>query len=176
MARKAASFFVTESSKVQHMSVAGWVEWGAHSCGYLAIFALASACAQRENPRPMGNEADTTSKAPLAAPASALPSVSAPPLPPLAPADATTRSQCANICERSSALHCAHASECVPNCLAMQAATPCGAPFSAFYACLVREPTTHYQCDEQSGVAQIKDGFCESEQKAAYQCMAEKMK
>jgi hypothetical protein len=164
------------------MNVAGWVVRGAHSCGFLAVFTLASACAQRENPLPMGNEADTTNKAPLAAPASAPPPVSAPPsaspppLPQLAPADATTRSQCANICERSSALHCAHASECVPNCLAMQAATPCGAPFSAFYACLVREPTTHYQCDEQSGVAQIKDGFCESEQKAAYQCMAEKMK
>lgn len=156
------------------MSSAGWVVRGAHSCAYLGIFALVAACAQRENPRPMGADAEA---APVASRAAVLASAaSAASAAPLVPADATTRAQCANICERSNTLHCKQASECLPNCLAMQAATPCGVPFSAFYACLVREPTSHYQCDEQSGVAQIKDGFCEKEQQVAYQCMAEKMK
>ena len=80
---------------------------------------------------------------------------------------------CTSICERSRTLKCANVAECQPNCVAMAVGTPCSDEFMRFYACLVREPVEHWECSED-GIAAIKDGFCENEQKAAIQCMEAK--
>lgn len=79
-------------------------------------------------------------------------------------------SQCTSICQRSSSLHCAHAENCTPNCLAMAVGTPCSAEFSALYRCLAREPAEHWECADD-GVAAVREGFCEKEQEAVVGCM-----
>lgn len=81
---------------------------------------------------------------------------------------------CKKICAHSDELKCAHATECLPNCIAAAAVTPCASEFRALYACLVPQPLQNWQCDED-GVAAIRDGFCEAEQKASFECMQQKM-
>lgn len=80
---------------------------------------------------------------------------------------------CKSICERSETLHCAHAADCRPNCLAMAVGTPCSEEFAALYRCLVSEPVAHWECAED-GVAGLRDGFCEKEQERSVGCMEAK--
>jgi hypothetical protein len=56
----------------------------------------------------------------------------------------------------------------------MATLTPCSPSVSAFLACLVNEPLSHWECDED-GVAAIREGFCEHPQAAAFACMKSKM-
>jgi hypothetical protein len=57
----------------------------------------------------------------------------------------------------------------------MASATPCSKELAAFQACLVKEPTAHWECEEETGVAQIRSGYCEAEQALAGTCMEGKM-
>jgi len=95
---------------------------------------------------------------------------------PLLPASVKTREQCAAICELSRQLRCKSPAQCLPNCLAMASATPCGQQINEFYTCLVGQPPARWQCDSESGVAQIREGFCEKEQAQTVSCMEAKMK
>ena len=61
------------------------------------------------------------------------------------------------------------------HCLAMASATPCSQQISEFYACLAVQPAARWQCDNESGVAQIREGFCEKEQAQSVSCMETKM-
>jgi hypothetical protein len=161
--------------KLTRMSVRCWVGWGSRLFFVLA----ATACSKRSDDAfAPSAEAKATPSAqavvqPAAAPAPA-PAPTASDM--LQPADAKTRAQCSSICSRSNELHCKHPETCLPNCLAMQAATPCGREFAGFYACLVGQPVAHFECDEESGVAQIRDGYCDAEQERTVACMNEKMK
>jgi hypothetical protein len=44
-----------------------------------------------------------------------------------------------------------------------------------FYGCLVAEPLEHWECAPE-GVAAIRDGFCQAEQRATVTCMEAKMR
>jgi hypothetical protein len=80
---------------------------------------------------------------------------------------------CGSICERSQVLKCKNADECMVNCLAAASGTPCNAEFLAFYRCLVAQPLKNWECAED-GVAAIKPGICDGEQRRTIQCMQEK--
>jgi len=84
------------------------------------------------------------------------------------------RDACATICSRSTELKCANGAQCLTNCLAMAALTPCSEPVSTMYACLVRQPAANWECAED-GVAAIREGFCDREQERAVTCMEAKM-
>jgi hypothetical protein len=90
--------------------------------------------------------------------------------------DPKSGSECASICERTRALHCKHPEGCLANCLAMATATPCSAAIAALFSCLVAEPAAHWQCDPDTGFAQIRDGYCDAPQASALACMDEKMR
>jgi hypothetical protein len=93
---------------------------------------------------------------------------------PIAVGSVATDRRCTDICERSRLLKCDHPEACKPNCMAMASLTPCSEEFVSFHKCLVGEPPQHWECAED-GVAAIRDGFCEAEQKRAANCMTAKM-
>jgi hypothetical protein len=62
----------------------------------------------------------------------------------------------------------------MPNCLGMASLTPCSSEISRFYDCLVAQPIQHWECGSE-GVAQIRDGYCDTEQQQAVGCMEAKM-
>jgi len=80
---------------------------------------------------------------------------------------------CGSICERSHVLKCKNADECLVNCLAAGAGTPCNAEFLAFYRCIVPQPINNWECAED-GVAAVKPGVCDEEQQRAVRCMQAK--
>jgi len=90
------------------------------------------------------------------------------------PIEKGAQSTCAKICNRSRDLKCQHADRCLTNCLGMASLTPCSPSISAFFACLVKEPSSHWECDDD-GVAAIREGFCDATQAAALACMEAKM-
>jgi hypothetical protein len=81
---------------------------------------------------------------------------------------------CRSICDRSRKLACPKVAECMPNCTAMGSATPCTAEFLAMFGCLVKQPLSNWEC-APDGVAAVKDGVCDAEQRAAIGCMQLKM-
>ncbi|MGO9835077.1 MAG: hypothetical protein ACLP1X_12760 [Polyangiaceae bacterium] len=81
---------------------------------------------------------------------------------------------CRSICDRSRKLACPKVAECMPNCTAMGSATPCTAEFLAMFGCLVKQPLNNWEC-APDGVAAVKDGVCDAEQRAAIGCMELKM-
>lgn len=93
----------------------------------------------------------------------------------LVPIPADTQRACAGICERSRQLACKNASECMQNCMAMGALTPCTDSVTALFGCLLQQPVKNWECGED-GVAAIREGFCEAEQRKAVTCMEAKMK
>lgn len=52
--------------------------------------------------------------------------------------------------------------------------TPCNDAMAAFYRCLLRQPEKNWECSDD-GVAAIREGYCEKEQKHAVGCMQAKM-
>ena len=153
------------------------VELQVRHCGAMLLFSsivIATGCT-REGGSHSTSDAGTPAQAssPLSArmPASA----AARSLEALPEPAAKTREQCATICARSRELQCKSAAECLPNCLAMASVTPCREPMTAFYDCLVGQPVSHWRCDRESGVAQIREGFCEDEQRKTVSCMEAKM-
>lgn len=107
----------------------------------------------------------------IAAPAPSVAAVVAPSaaLPTPEAARAVERS-CTSICNRSRALGCARAGDCMSDCLAMAIGTPCVEEFASLYRCLMKEPVEHWECAED-GVAAIREGFCDDEQKKSVSCM-----
>ncbi|HEV8551281.1 MAG TPA: hypothetical protein VGQ57_19670 [Polyangiaceae bacterium] len=80
---------------------------------------------------------------------------------------------CTRICERSQVLKCKNADQCLVNCVAAAAGTPCTGEFLTFYRCLVPQPIGNWECAED-GVAAVKPGTCDAEQDHAIQCMKAK--
>lgn len=97
--------------------------------------------------------------------------------PPAAPMDVPpdVEKTCRQICERSRQLSCGHAEKCLPNCLAMGSQTPCTTEILRFFQCLKGQPAQNWQC-APDGVAAIRDGFCDDEQRLTVACMQAKMK
>jgi hypothetical protein len=58
----------------------------------------------------------------------------------------------------------------------MATAIPCSAAISALFSCLTAEPAAHWQCDPDTGFAQIRDGYCDAPQASALACVNEKMR
>jgi hypothetical protein len=82
---------------------------------------------------------------------------------------------CRAICDRSRRLACDNVAACMPNCLAMGSVTPCTDSVTAFYKCLVAQPVQNWEC-APDGVAAVKDGFCDGEQREVVACMDSKMR
>jgi hypothetical protein len=57
----------------------------------------------------------------------------------------------------------------------MAALTPCSAEISELYDCLLREPLSRWECDEDGSPA-IREGSCEGEQARVARCLHEKVK
>jgi hypothetical protein len=135
----------------------------------------AAACARKENPSAQGTATASSSAAPRRAETAPLATDNAPmPSSPLV--DTKLRGECENICEPTRALNCKHPEGCIANCLVMATATPCSAAIASFFSCLTAEPAAHWQCDPESGFAQIRDGYCDTQQAGALACMNEKMR
>jgi hypothetical protein len=136
----------------------------------LAVGALPTAFAAYQT-----NEPSATVVEPLAAPPA--PSAAAAPAPrielPTPEAARAVERSCTSICDRSRALKCARANDCMPDCLAMAVGTPCADEFASLYRCLVKEPDAHWECADD-GVAAIREGFCEKEQEKSVSCMEAK--
>jgi len=56
----------------------------------------------------------------------------------------------------------------------MGSVTACSQQISALFPCLLKEPSQHWECDE-SGLAAIRDGYCDKEQAVAVACMEKQM-
>jgi hypothetical protein len=129
------------------------------------LVALATGCARPEPP---------TSDAP--APSASTQALAAPAAVPMGRLDVSPALErsCREICDRSHELRCAHAAQCMPNCMAGASMTPCNEPMATFYRCLVHHPVQNWQCG-RDGVAAIREGFCDREQGEAVACMEAKM-
>jgi hypothetical protein len=148
----------------------------ANKTAVFALFSLFGACSKekQEDPSAAASAQPATAVSQAAAPAAA-PSLSH--SPPAAVVDRQTANaveqSCKGICEHSKTLKCAHAEECMKNCIGMGVGTPCSEQFSALYACFLREPIAHWECSED-GIAAIREGYCEKEQERAVGCMEAK--
>jgi hypothetical protein len=116
-----------------------------------------------------------TSASAAPAPAAAKPAPAPAPTDVRPHGDPEVERACADICEASAQLKCAHASDCMVNCLAMGTVTPCTSEMMAFYHCLLKQPIKNWECDDD-GVAAIRQGFCDKEQEKAVLCMDKKVK
>jgi hypothetical protein len=137
-----------------------------HSYAVWLLALVAAACARESNRQPPGD-----APAPSAAPV--VPVAQQAQLAPVKVPEAIV-SACRQICRRSVELHCSHANECEPNCVAAASETPCSQAFSTFYDCLTRQPLQNFQCDED-GVAAVREGVCDQEQAATLRCVEAKM-
>ena len=79
---------------------------------------------------------------------------------------------CAKGCETSAQLACPNdnASTCKSDCEAMLALTTCQAENHALAQCMANRPASDYECDA-FGEAAAKDGVCDAESTAAYNCL-----
>ena len=77
---------------------------------------------------------------------------------------------CGAICERTRALACKRAGACADNCRTMLAVAGCKEEMAAVIGCFAREPTDHWECDDQ-GEPAIKAGFCDREQGRFVTCV-----
>ena len=139
----------------------------------VGLLAMAWGCAKQQ-PSDSAKGGAATSSAPLLPSAPAAPQSNAPS--PLPAPDSATRKSCAVLCERSVALKCKNPEGCLPNCLAMGSATPCNEPMSALFSCLVKADISRFECDDETGFAQIREGYCEQEQASATRCLEAKLR
>ena len=80
-------------------------------------------------------------------------------------------SPCPAVCELSAKIGCpAPAIECQRGCQEMLAGPHCRGQMRAFMRCLKNEPPEHWECGDQ-GVAAIKAGFCDREQREYAVCL-----
>jgi hypothetical protein len=133
----------------------------------------APGCARKEAPAEATASAQGSASPPKEERA-VRPKAPAQPAPDRVPVASVTQRDCDAICEHSRELGCKNAGDCMRNCMAMGALTPCTEPVAALYRCLVAQPTKNWECDED-GVAAIRQGFCDKEQGKTVACMEEKM-
>jgi hypothetical protein len=147
----------------------------ANKIAICAFVSLLPACSKEKQEAP--SAAASTQAAAAASQTAPLPTPSVSHSPPAAVVDRQTANaveqSCKGICEHSKTLKCAHAEECMKNCIGMGVGTPCSEQFSALYACFLREPVAHWECSED-GIAAIREGYCEKEQERAVGCMETK--
>jgi hypothetical protein len=149
--------------------IAFHTRWGRMNMAVLFIGAAHLSCSRKEAQAEASVlSLSASSKATVAPPAP----TQAPAL--LGPVSPKTESACADICEHSRRLRCEHVDECKPQCIAMGSFTPCQDQFAAFYRCLAGKPDRNWECGDD-GVAAIREGLCDDEQKNAVGCMEAKM-
>jgi hypothetical protein len=86
---------------------------------------------------------------------------------PTAPSDAL----CLAACRKASGLHCTGAEDCTSGCRELLALRGCLPVVTSFLECLSKEPLEHWECDSETHVPGIRDGYCEPEQSAIARCM-----
>ena len=84
---------------------------------------------------------------------------------------AGTNDSCAEMCARTEALRCGAADRCTKLCLESMRDNPCPGSMAAFMRCATAEPAAHWECTED-GVAAVKDGYCDAEQRSVITCVA----
>src|SRR5262249_19326583 len=87
-----------------------------------------------------------------------------------APAASNGADACEPICRHPRALRCPNPSQCLTACREMQASSVCRAQIHSFLDCLLKQPTEHWECDED-GIGSIQDGYCDAEQAAVATCV-----
>jgi hypothetical protein len=131
----------------------------------LTLCLLVAACKSH----PAEPEPTSNAQAPVAAHGAEASNAAASAAAPSAPA--APPGACAALCEQTLALKCGkNASDCQAACAPMLTVSPCGAEMNAVLACMVHEPTSHWQCGDD-GMAELRDGFCDSAQAAFARCM-----
>ena len=140
---------------------------------------IAASAASTVTPAPSVEPSSALARAPVsveaatrAPPTPTSPSLTAERLEPLLepPADALTAA-CARLCRRTTELGCgATEQQCVAKCGPMVQLPVCSAAMQAFFQCVDREPTAHWECDAEH-MASIKEGYCETEQRDFTDCV-----
>ena len=73
-------------------------------------------------------------------------------------------------CQRGSELGCKNASLCAARCAEMANGQLCQEEMRSVLACITREPSSNWECDEE-GLAAIREGYCEREQQGFLDCV-----
>jgi hypothetical protein len=81
------------------------------------------------------------------------------------------RDPCADLCARSRELGCAKAGDCPTECREMLSGAACADQLSIALRCFVGQPISSFECGD-TGMAAVKDGFCEAEQARYVDCIA----
>jgi hypothetical protein len=132
--------------------------------------AVSLACSRNDSATQSSAALSASGSAAVATPAPAAPqaSIARVDIPP------SLERSCREICERSRRLNCVNVAQCMPNCLAMGSLTPCTQKITTLFQCLVGQPVQNWEC-APDGVAAIRKGFCDSEQRETVACMEAKM-
>lgn len=77
---------------------------------------------------------------------------------------------CDGICKRSEELHCDKANECRSICAESMTYAVCEQELVAATQCVIEHPAADWKCIER-GLAQIKEPFCDAEQRAFGKCL-----
>lgn len=77
---------------------------------------------------------------------------------------------CLTVCNKAAGLHCGAAEECSNGCKEMLSVPNCQTVMVALLECLAKEPLEHWECDSESHIPAIRDGYCESQQHDVARC------
>ncbi|HET8938808.1 MAG TPA: hypothetical protein VFN67_35425 [Polyangiales bacterium] len=86
-------------------------------------------------------------------------------------APAASSALCLAVCSKASGLHCSGAEECSSGCQEMLSIPNCQTVMVAFLECLSKEPLDHWECDNESHMPAIRDGYCEAQQHDVARCV-----
>jgi hypothetical protein len=78
---------------------------------------------------------------------------------------------CEELCARSRELACQNASRCPDSCREMLTGATCADPLRLALRCFAAQPLSRWECGED-GMANVKDGTCDTEQARYAQCIA----
>jgi hypothetical protein len=89
----------------------------------------------------------------------------------VAPPAAPSGDLCATICRHATNLACGSAADCSRGCQEMLATPICREQTRGFFACIAGETSAHWECDGNTGMPAIKDGYCSEPQRAFFDCL-----
>lgn len=83
-----------------------------------------------------------------------------------------TQDVCATaICPHATRLQCGSIEHCVQGCREMLAVPVCQQATASFLDCIAKERDEHWECDTETRVPMIKDGYCDPQQRDLVKCM-----
>ncbi len=82
-----------------------------------------------------------------------------------------TTAVCLKLCDKTVPLRCPGQPGCAAGCADMsRSAGLCAPAMDAFLACLVGQPVSNFECNDE-GIPAVKDGLCTAEQAMVAKCL-----